>query len=125
MLTPEDFESPYRGWDAHHFITGRALAFLIQGRRCWRQDCISNQCAHHSPYIIWSPAAISDGTIKARMDLYYHELDKSVLVLSADGGLNADTAQAFVDQLTLLVDQGLTKIIVDCSQLDYIKSEQR
>jgi len=59
------------------------------------------------------------------MDLYYHELDKSVLVLSADGGLNADTAQAFVDQLTLLVDQGLTKIIVDCSQLDYIKSEQR
>jgi len=56
------------------------------------------------------------------MDLYYHELDKSVLILSADGGLNADTAAAFVEQLTLLVDQGLTKIIVDCTHLDYISS---
>jgi hypothetical protein len=33
------------------------------------------------------------------MELYYHEVDRSVLVLSADGGLNADTAADFVSQL--------------------------
>ncbi len=56
------------------------------------------------------------------MEFYYHELDNSVLILSADGGLNADTAAAFVDQLTVLVEQGLTKIIVDCTNLNYISS---
>ena len=56
------------------------------------------------------------------MEFYYHELEKDVLILSADGGLNADTATAFVDHLAVLVDQGLRKIIVDCTQLDYISS---
>jgi anti-sigma B factor antagonist len=58
----------------------------------------------------------------AGMDFYYHEIDKDVLILSADGGLNADTGKAFVDQLAVLVDQGLGKIIVDCTHLDYISS---
>jgi len=56
------------------------------------------------------------------MEFFYHELDDSVLVLSADGGLNADTADAFVKQLESLVDAGVDKIIVDCSRLEYISS---
>ena len=56
------------------------------------------------------------------MEFYYHELDPSVLLLSADGGLNADTSREFVGQLESLIDAGVDKIIVDCSRLDYISS---
>jgi anti-sigma B factor antagonist len=56
------------------------------------------------------------------MEFFFHELDKSVLILSADGGLNEDTATEFVRQLESLVDTGLTRIIVDCTRLDYVSS---
>ena len=56
------------------------------------------------------------------MEFYYHEVDRSVLVLSADGGLNSDTAGDFVDQLESLIDAGVTQIIVDCTRLSYISS---
>ena len=56
------------------------------------------------------------------MEFFFHELDKSVLILSADGGLNADTAAEFVQQLEKLIDTGVTQIIVDCTRLDYISS---
>ena len=56
------------------------------------------------------------------MELYYHELDKSVLILSADGGLNADTAADFVKQLESLIDVGVTKMIIDCTNLSFISS---
>jgi anti-anti-sigma factor len=56
------------------------------------------------------------------MEFYYHELDRNVLVLAADGGLNADTAKQFVNELESLVDAGVTKIIVDCTHLDFISS---
>ena len=56
------------------------------------------------------------------MELYYHELDRSVLILSADGGLNADTAGSFVSQLESLIDFGVKKMIIDCSKLSYISS---
>jgi len=56
------------------------------------------------------------------VEFYYHELDRSVLILSADGGLNAETAATFVQQLESLVDAGVKQIIVDCSRLDYISS---
>ena len=56
------------------------------------------------------------------MEFFFHELDKSLLILSADGGLNADTAAEFVAQLETLVDGGVKQIIVDCTRLDYISS---
>ena len=56
------------------------------------------------------------------MEFYYDEIDKDVLVLDADGGLNSDTAEQFVTSIEKLVDAGLTKLIVDCSNLDYISS---
>ena len=58
----------------------------------------------------------------AGMEFFFHELDKSVLILSADGGLNADTAAEFATQLESLVDAGVKQIIVDCTHLDYISS---
>jgi len=56
------------------------------------------------------------------MEFFFHELDRDVLILSADGGLTADTGPEFVRQLEALVDGGVTKIIVDCTRLDYISS---
>ena len=56
------------------------------------------------------------------MEFYYDDVDSDVLVLKADGGLNARTAEGFVEDLEKLVDAGLRKIIVDCSELDYISS---
>jgi anti-anti-sigma factor len=56
------------------------------------------------------------------MEFFIHELDRSVLILSADGGLNADTAAEFVGQLEALIEGGINRIIVDCTHLDYISS---
>jgi anti-sigma B factor antagonist len=56
------------------------------------------------------------------MEFYFHEVEKDVLILSADGGLNADTSPEFLRQLEALVEGGVTKIIIDCSRLDYISS---
>jgi len=56
------------------------------------------------------------------MEFYFHELDHDVLVLSADGGLNAQTATQFVGELERLIEQGTSKIIVDCSHHDYSSS---
>lgn len=56
------------------------------------------------------------------MEFYYHEVDKDVLILSADGGLNADTAADFIKQLEQIIDFGSKKIIIDCTNLSYISS---
>ena len=56
------------------------------------------------------------------MEFFYHELDRDMLILSADGGLNAETGGELVRQLESLVEAGLTRIIVDCSRLDFISS---
>ena len=56
------------------------------------------------------------------MEFYYHEIDRDVLILRADGGINAENAARFVADLEKLVDAGLTRIIVDCSGLDHISS---
>ena len=51
-----------------------------------------------------------------------HEIDKDIMVLVADGGLNRSNRDEFVGQLESLIDGGVRRIIVDCSQLDYISS---
>ncbi len=56
------------------------------------------------------------------MEIYYDDVDSEVLVVKADGGLNAQTTEGFVEELEKLVKDGLRKIIVDCSSLDYISS---
>ena len=57
-----------------------------------------------------------------RMEFYYDQIENDVLILAADGGLNAQTADVFVRDIEKLVDAGLKKIIVDCSKLSYISS---
>jgi anti-sigma B factor antagonist len=56
------------------------------------------------------------------MELYYDDVDGEVLVIKADGGLNGETAEKFVRDIEKLVRAGLSKIIVDCSELEYISS---
>ena len=56
------------------------------------------------------------------MEFYYHDVDKDVLILSADGGLCAETAEQFVEELNRFVDLGMRKLIVDCTRLTHLSS---
>ena len=56
------------------------------------------------------------------MQLYYSEVDNDILIVRADGGLNSENADQFVNELESLIKGGQSKIIVDCSRLDYITS---
>jgi len=56
------------------------------------------------------------------MEFYYHEIENDVLIISADGGLNKQTAGQFVEEIGALVDGGVKKIIIDCSKLNFITS---
>lgn len=56
------------------------------------------------------------------MELYYHDTDRDVLILSADGGIDSTNADDFVAELGKLVEVGARKLIVDCSRLGYISS---
>jgi anti-anti-sigma factor len=56
------------------------------------------------------------------MEFYWDEIDNDVLILAADGGLNASTADEFVDSIEHLVEAGLRRIIIDCSKLDHVSS---
>ncbi len=56
------------------------------------------------------------------MEFYYHDVDKNILVLAADGGLAAVTADTFVGELERAIELGCRKLIVDCTRLTYISS---
>jgi anti-sigma B factor antagonist len=56
------------------------------------------------------------------MKFYYSDLDNDILIIRADGGLNSENAHQFVDELGTLIEGGQTKIVVDCTRLDYISS---
>jgi anti-anti-sigma factor len=56
------------------------------------------------------------------MEFRYDEIDEDVLIIVADGGLNQDTAEAFIENIETLVDSGLRKVVIDCSGLSYISS---
>jgi len=56
------------------------------------------------------------------MEFYYHGVDENVLILSADGGLDAMNAREFVAILERVIQAGPRKLLVDCTQLTYISS---
>ncbi len=56
------------------------------------------------------------------MELYYHDIDRGILILSADGGIDSSNADELVAELGKLVDAGARKLIVDCSRLGFISS---
>lgn len=56
------------------------------------------------------------------MEFYYHDTDGDVLILNADGGLAAVTAEEFVGELERAIGLGCRKLIVDCTRLTHISS---
>ena len=54
------------------------------------------------------------------MEFYYKTVDEDVLILSADGGLDKGTAAQFVGELQKIIESGASKILVDCTKLNYI-----
>lgn len=56
------------------------------------------------------------------MEFYFHDLDKDVMIVAVDGGLNGDTAEQFLTDMQKIADLGIRKIIVDCTGLTYISS---
>jgi anti-anti-sigma factor len=56
------------------------------------------------------------------MEFFYHDVDKDVLILNADGGLSAFNAEQFVGELERVIELGCRKLIVDCTRLTYISS---
>lgn len=56
------------------------------------------------------------------MEFYYDDSDKEVLVLSVDGGLLADNAHHFVNEIEKYIALGMRKLIIDCSGMTKISS---
>ncbi len=56
------------------------------------------------------------------MEFHYDDVQEDILIIKADGDLNAETADEFVESIGKLVDAGLRSIIIDCSELDHISS---
>jgi anti-anti-sigma factor len=56
------------------------------------------------------------------VDFYYHDVQRDVLILKADGGLDASNAEEVVADLTRLIEAGIRKLVIDCSRLGYISS---
>ncbi|MCH2132227.1 MAG: STAS domain-containing protein [Phycisphaerales bacterium] len=56
------------------------------------------------------------------MEFIPHEIDRDVFVLVADGGINRENAQQFTDDVEAMVRNGFSKLIIDCSKLEYISS---
>ena len=56
------------------------------------------------------------------METYLDEIDEEIMVLVADGGLDARNARELGDKLESLVDAGVRELIVDCSKLTFVSS---
>ncbi|MDX1382073.1 MAG: STAS domain-containing protein [Thermoanaerobaculia bacterium] len=56
------------------------------------------------------------------MELYRRGTEGDVLILAADGGLSLENSERFVDDLEAVIDQGDSKLIVDCEKLTHISS---
>ena len=56
------------------------------------------------------------------MEFYYHSVDRDVLIVRADGGIDSHNANQFLESLGAIIDGGVGKVIVDCRALRYISS---
>jgi anti-sigma B factor antagonist len=59
---------------------------------------------------------------QAEMEFYYQEIEKDLLIITADGGIDRHTSRKFMDDVLRLIDGGVHKIIIDCEKLTYISS---
>jgi anti-sigma B factor antagonist len=62
------------------------------------------------------------GKVAKKVELYYHDVERDVLILKADGGLGASQAEDVVSELTRLVEAGIRRLIIDCSRVGDISS---
>ena len=56
------------------------------------------------------------------MEIFPVERDDDVLVIRAEGGIDGRNAERFLEEVTALVEQGSTRIIIDCSDLEIVSS---
>ena len=56
------------------------------------------------------------------METHLDEIDEEILVLVADGGLDARNARELGQKLETLVNAGIRDLIVDCTRLNFISS---
>jgi anti-sigma B factor antagonist len=56
------------------------------------------------------------------MEIRYDDVQDNILILKADGALNAQTGDEFIDSIEKMVGAGMWNIIVDCSELDHLSS---
>ncbi len=56
------------------------------------------------------------------METYLDEIDDEILVLVADGGLDAHNARDLASKLDTLLSAGIHDVIVDCSRLTFMSS---
>jgi anti-sigma B factor antagonist len=56
------------------------------------------------------------------MEFYYHEVQRDVLILRADSGIDSYKVQGFLNELQRLIEGGARKLVVDCAQIGYLSS---
>ena len=56
------------------------------------------------------------------MDSILEQLPDGITILRVDGAINDDNAGELTDELGLRIDEGLTSLIVDCTNLTSISS---
>ena len=56
------------------------------------------------------------------MEIRYDDVQDNILILKADGALNSETGDEFIDSIEKMVGAGMWNIIVDCTELDHISS---
>ncbi len=56
------------------------------------------------------------------MDSHYHPADPDLLIITSSGGLSDSLAVQFIHEIQQRIVEGLRKIIIDCSAMDFISS---
>ena len=56
------------------------------------------------------------------MEFIPHEIDGDVMILRAEGGLDASNASEFMKQVNAMAEGGFSRLIIDCVDLAHISS---
>jgi anti-sigma B factor antagonist len=56
------------------------------------------------------------------LEFYFRGVEKDVLILKADGGIDSTNAHVVMAELTRLVESGIRKLVVDCAALHHVSS---
>ena len=56
------------------------------------------------------------------MEFYLHEVDRDLMVVAIDGGLDGSTIEQFNQGVENMIQGGIHKVIIDASHLRYVSS---